>query len=204
MAGIEAGDALFVSWCAALSLGLAACGQQAGDGYLISQDGDHGLQYETLGASLVGTAAGIDAVYMADPVPPGSYAAWAFGAPDGFAPGYHLFRPRSLEEVAQMKACSADLWPLALAEIKARYEARIQAEYGPSSTLATWPLLSHTRSATPERVPDDVFEGGSAIIALLEMERCPMPNRIEVDGAARSRHQPSWEATGGPNAVSPR
>jgi hypothetical protein len=142
--------------------------------------GDASLQYEGWSEFVLGASLDLEVVYLAEAAPAGGYTAWGLGAQDGLAAGYHLYAPRSTEESQARAACASGVWEDALVEIKAQYEARIKQEFGDFQVLDMFPTINTPDGRSLMRVPDDVYRGGHAIIARLEMERCDFQARTEL------------------------
>jgi hypothetical protein len=146
-----------------------------------TSQGDATLQYESWSEFVLGASLDVEVVYLAEPAPAGGYTAWSLGAQDGLAAGYHLYAPRSAEHSQAMAACASGVWNDALVEIKAEYEARIKQEFGDFQVLDMFPTINTPDGRSLMRVPDDVYRGGHAIVARLEMERCDFQPRTELE-----------------------
>ncbi|HMI90509.1 MAG TPA: hypothetical protein VK509_04055 [Polyangiales bacterium] len=143
--------------------------------------GDASLQYGSWSEFVVGASSDLEVVYLAEDAPAGSYTAWGLGAEDGLTAGYHLYAQRPPEEGEAMATCAGSVWPDALVEIKAQYEARIKQEFGDFQSLDMFPTINTPDGRSLQRVPDDVLRGGNAIAARLQMERCEFRPRAELE-----------------------
>jgi len=148
--------------------------------------GDASLQYDSWSEFVVGASTDLEVVYLAEDAPAGGYTAWGLGAENGLPAGYHLYAPRAAADNQASAACASSVWPDALVEIKAQYEARIKQEFGDFQVLDMFPTINTPDGRSLQRVPDDVYRGGHAIMARLEMERCEFRPRAAIESGVPS------------------
>lgn len=98
----------------------------------ITPDGDAKLKQESGGyESVIAVNSEIQVIYLAEPAPKGSYAAYRAGAPDGLEAGYHV-RSRPRDDDYPFGCLSGELYEAALAELNDKYGTDYEFLSGPS------------------------------------------------------------------------